>query len=173
MCEGLAEVGVNMDRATLARIEGARRGVSVDDMVQLAAVLNVSPSWLLVPEADDEEVAVTPEVVVSARWVRSWLSGMMALPLEGTDIDEFHAAGPPHERRRHRVLQHPAIGELTSLQTFMEEAIDRRHPEAAGTNVQTHPRAHAQAIRDFADRVRTYAYLLADEVERSAGDDEG
>jgi transcriptional regulator with XRE-family HTH domain len=51
----MAEVGRPMSVSTLSAIENATRRTDVDDLVAIAAALNVSPAALLMPQANEDE----------------------------------------------------------------------------------------------------------------------
>lgn len=91
--EGLAEemrkVGVPFDKTVVANLEnGRRRFVTVQELLALAFVLNVSPIHLLVPPDDEPPVyLVTPTVHTSPRVTREWLKGRR--PLYEQDLNRF------------------------------------------------------------------------------------
>ena len=55
LSERMAEVGRPMSVSTLSAIENATRRTDVDDLVAIAAALNVSPAALLMPQANEDE----------------------------------------------------------------------------------------------------------------------
>lgn len=76
----LAKVGLKLDPASLARIETGKRAVKVNELVALAAALEVSPMQLLLPSVGSTEVVLTPEVTVSTRDARVWFRAFAPLP---------------------------------------------------------------------------------------------
>ncbi len=75
LSERMAEVGRPMSVSTLSAIENATRRTDVDDLVAIAAALNVSPAALLMPQTDDQhgpaEATVRPEPEAGQLW--DWL----------------------------------------------------------------------------------------------------
>lgn len=55
LSERMAEVGRPMTGNTLSSIENLTRRADVDDLVAIAAALEVSPAALLMPQVDDDE----------------------------------------------------------------------------------------------------------------------
>ncbi|WP_345037393.1 helix-turn-helix transcriptional regulator [Georgenia daeguensis] len=78
----LAELGYPLPASTVAKVENGTRRASLDDVVALAAALDVSPLRLMLPpERDDSEspkgergprLAVTPSESVSGHDAWSW-----------------------------------------------------------------------------------------------------
>ncbi len=100
-----AKVGASqLTESIIANLEAGRRqqGVTVDELLVLAVVLNVAPVHLLVPpEAWDEQggevpYPITPTRAEQASTVREWVRGM---PLPGTDLRDFLSQVPEHELR--------------------------------------------------------------------------
>jgi transcriptional regulator with XRE-family HTH domain len=94
LAERVADLGVPIDRATIARIETGTRGVSLDDALLLAAALNVAPVHLFTPMDDDAPVAVAPKAEAPAHRVRDWVRGQGGplLDPEPGPTPEHHAA---------------------------------------------------------------------------------
>lgn len=93
LSEALADLGVRLESTTINRLEKGSRGVSVDEVIGIAAALGVSPLHLLVPLEDGETVDVTPNLTVSAADARAWLRGQR--PLRDTDDDKiFYTQAP-------------------------------------------------------------------------------
>lgn len=87
----------------LYKLEGRRPGklrprpVTVDELLALAAALNVAPVHLLVPTDDfDESYRLTAEVSVSASSARAWIRGVLPL-LPGDDGREYWSEVPRDE----------------------------------------------------------------------------
>lgn len=134
LADAVAERGWQMDRTAIVRIESGKRGVSVDDLTALAAALNVSPGWLLLPTVvGDEEVPLVGSVTAPGWAAWQWVDGVAPLPTRAGDDDEwpwntpedeegFQTGRPPELRQReqhsatraardlvfrvHRVLSH-------------------------------------------------------------------
>jgi transcriptional regulator with XRE-family HTH domain len=100
LVERLGDIGVQMDRPALSRIEHGERKVTAEEALQLAYVLDVAPVHLLgasfLPESTMIEIA--PKVVEDPSYVRSWIRGTGPLQgndehfyIENTSLDEVRA----------------------------------------------------------------------------------
>lgn len=90
--------GIHWDRSIVANFEGGRRRtVSVDELLGLALVFDVSPTNLLVP-LHDTPYQVTPTRTEPADLVRAWVRGEQPLP----DSDErtFFAEVSTYDMRK-------------------------------------------------------------------------
>lgn len=88
--------GVPWDRSVVANLEtGRRSGLSVEEWLALARVLDVPPLHLLAPLDDDEPVAVTPNLTVPAKTLRAWIRGQRT-PI--SESPEFMRHRPADER---------------------------------------------------------------------------
>lgn len=72
------------------------RPVAVDELLVLAAVLDIAPVHLVVG-LDDEQVPVTPSCPVSAYSARQWIRGVAPIP--GGDRNRYEANVPDEERK--------------------------------------------------------------------------
>jgi transcriptional regulator with XRE-family HTH domain len=86
-----------VSRATIARTEAAQREVTLAEVIAFAAVLNVSPSALILPLNGSEPVALTPARTVTARVARRWIRGQVPLP--GADVRAFADLVADEDRR--------------------------------------------------------------------------
>jgi hypothetical protein len=85
---------------TIAKIEkgGTRaRNASLQEVLAIAAALNVGVVHLFVPLEDDASVEIAPKFVASAPRVREWVRGL--LPLRDRDVGEFVTELPDRELR--------------------------------------------------------------------------
>lgn len=80
VAETVRRMGGTLDRAAISKIEGGRRGVSLDEALLLAAALQVAPVHLLLPREDDAPVRVVPAASVSTAHARRWFRGIEPLP---------------------------------------------------------------------------------------------
>jgi transcriptional regulator with XRE-family HTH domain len=121
LADRLTMAGYPMNRVTVAKVEAGKRGVTADDLLAFAAVLNVSPNRLLLPDlAGDEPVSVTPAISAPAWAVWSWAEGQGPLPTLSEDeglntqeeTEEYLLERPAPLRRRE---QHPAVRAATHL----------------------------------------------------------
>jgi transcriptional regulator with XRE-family HTH domain len=90
----LADMGREIPPLGLRRIESGERRVDADDLVALAAALNVSPITLLMPETAkrDEVVEVTARKPDTAGAVWDWLRGLFLRGYE--DVESLVASNP-------------------------------------------------------------------------------
>lgn len=91
LADAVAEHGGLLDRATVAKIETNRRSVSIDELLLLAAALNVPPPLLLVPLGSEDRVEVTPRSRVHPHLALEWLCGDE--PLAESDGRRIGVAG--------------------------------------------------------------------------------
>lgn len=90
------------------KIERGTRQITVDDLVTLAVVLDVSPLRLLLPvDEHDAEVALTPETRVLARQAWAWALGRRPLPDSSTDAGAFRRDSVPTWERAYEM--HTAV----------------------------------------------------------------
>src|SRR5213592_2796553 len=78
LADRLCEIGWETHRLTIAKIEkgGTRaRNASLQEVLAIAAALNVAPVHLFVPLEDDASVEIAPKFVASAPRVREWVRG--------------------------------------------------------------------------------------------------
>lgn len=74
--ERLAELGVPMLKTTLSKIENGQRSVTTDELVALAAALNVTPNRLLLTgDAGNEEIDLTAGCSQTAWHAWQWAQG--------------------------------------------------------------------------------------------------
>lgn len=115
LADRLGAAGYPMNRVTVAKVEAGKRGVTVDDLLALAAVLNVSPVRLMLPDAAGEEpVSITPAVSVPAWAAWAWAEGQGPLPTLSDDdglytveeAEEYLRERPAELRQRE---QDPAV----------------------------------------------------------------
>lgn len=75
LAKRLAEIGYPMHETAIARIESGARKVTIDDVVAIAAALDVALVSLLFPLDDDATVQLAPklkvDVVKARRWARA------------------------------------------------------------------------------------------------------
>lgn len=103
LAERCAAAGApHLDRDVLANIEaGRRRGITVDELLVLAFVLNAPPIHLLVPPTSGD-YAITPTVTVDTSFARAWVRGEIEAP--GQDARRFITAMPDDEFEQRRTV---------------------------------------------------------------------
>ena len=90
----LKRIGVEMDPAAIARIEKGSRGVSLDEALQLAAVLEVSPIHLFLPKGKlSTKIEIAPEIRPTLARTREWVRALRSLPGQDEDFMTSMAAG--------------------------------------------------------------------------------
>lgn len=92
----LKEIGAELDQHAVASLESGRRGVYVDDLLELAAALDVAPVHLLAPFDDDDEVKVAA-VSVKAPKLRAWIRGLATLAGPTQSERDYFEAVPDSE----------------------------------------------------------------------------
>jgi transcriptional regulator with XRE-family HTH domain len=103
LAQRLAELDHPLDRAQVARIEGRRRKVSLDEAFAFAVALGVAPVNLFIPLERDEQFAISKKWIAPAWMARAWARGfetderMVPLEDEQTYLTEMpreeYAAG--------------------------------------------------------------------------------
>jgi transcriptional regulator with XRE-family HTH domain len=71
----LGELGVPVNRATVARTETGTRGITLDDALLYAAALGPSPVNMFLPLRSDDPVELAPNLSVRSDKVRRWARG--------------------------------------------------------------------------------------------------
>ncbi|MER7459211.1 helix-turn-helix domain-containing protein [Micromonospora sp. NPDC126480] len=101
LADEMAKVGVPWERMIVTKLENGRRaGVSVEEMLALAYVLDVAPVHLLIPpvasSGEERFYAMVPNVGMPLRDVREWVRGKE--PAAGQDPRPYFSEVPPEER---------------------------------------------------------------------------
>ena len=94
LADELASLGVRVDASGITRMERGTRGVTLDDVIAIAAALGVSPLHMIVP-LDDNGAQLTPGLTVTTVDARAWLRGQR--PLQEADERLFYAQTPESE----------------------------------------------------------------------------
>lgn len=128
---------LNMTRGTLAKIEANTEhradGATVDELLSIAAALNVAPVHLLTPFEDDARVRVTGAGVFIAGRLRLWIRGGWPLR-DDDDRGEYARTIPPSEfeqlmlqaARRRRDEGSPANEHYLPSVDTLDQALDHR-----------------------------------------------
>lgn len=140
LAERIAEHGGHLDRGTVAKIESATRGVSLDEWLILAAALNVPPPLLLVPLGSEDAVALTPNSHVHPHLAVEWLCGEDAL----TSTDRKVIAPGEWRRGAEPLALYRQLRPIQAEKAQLEGAV--RRAEAVGDAEQAR---HAR--QDYAD----------------------
>jgi transcriptional regulator with XRE-family HTH domain len=105
LSDRLRDAGRPVSPSAVAKTERGERQVSVDELVALAIVLNVSPSALLLPPTDDPQttVEITGAGTVPANEAWDWIDGKRRLDRPCANLEnaalEFKLFGRPPIRR--------------------------------------------------------------------------
>jgi transcriptional regulator with XRE-family HTH domain len=95
------ELGAEVSPASVFNLEtgrtvgraGRRRAVSVDELMVLAAALEVAPLFLTTARTDDSELfEVAPKLVIRTELARRWIRG--DTPLPGSSRRAYHDEAP-------------------------------------------------------------------------------
>ena len=81
-----------MDRVTIARIEKGKRKARIDELMALAACLDVAPLFLLAPAQLEAEVQLTPRHVIESFELLAWARGDR--PLKSTNATTYRYMAP-------------------------------------------------------------------------------
>jgi 8-oxo-dGTP pyrophosphatase MutT (NUDIX family)/transcriptional regulator with XRE-family HTH domain len=96
LADALVAAGVKLDASAVTRLERGTRGLSLDDVIAIAAVLGVSPLHMVVPLNGATSLDVTPEIAAEPAAVRAWMRGQ--LPLRDTDDERlFYTQTPEND----------------------------------------------------------------------------
>jgi len=82
LAQAMADAGWPIDRTIIARIEsgtGRAENLTVNELVAFAAVLGMSPLWLIAPWDDDARVSIAPDITSRGKDFRLWVQGLLPL----------------------------------------------------------------------------------------------
>ena len=88
---------VGMDRSAITRIENGDRSVTLEEAIELAAALNVCPTFLITP-ADPEAKVKVGNKSYTAREVWDWMRGFGPLGYQETAWEDYDRHIPFDER---------------------------------------------------------------------------
>ncbi|HEX5289805.1 MAG TPA: helix-turn-helix transcriptional regulator [Streptosporangiaceae bacterium] len=156
----LASLGQPIIETGIIKIEKGDRRVDVDDLVALAAALDVSPSELLLPEwkygTAASTVAVTSHQDASVREMWAWATGEVPLGRRPVSISDPREAREDEWNfavlgRPHHFAGSSYIGPLENA--LMSDAVRSRTPAALGALVIAAFQAGASTadIRDIVE----------------------
>jgi transcriptional regulator with XRE-family HTH domain len=122
----LADEGApELNRWVIANLEtGRRESVSIDEVLVLAYVLDVSPLFLFVDVTNTTAMIVGNQILLSDR-LRQWVRGNV--PLGGQDPVVYERERPEVEWEPRRKVE-DLVGDLKLLAHLLEEAVDREGP---------------------------------------------
>lgn len=169
----LTEAGRETSPLAVRRVEEGRRRVDADDLAALAAVLNVSPATLLMPQASapDEPAGITGVVPApSARRAWDWLTGRSPVVDEPARSPWFYMHGSPVWSLRSEA--HPAVQAARQLLEAADEAVQivatldsATLADETAAEARTLRRRVASRLRRGAEQTTSQVGYLADDVE--------
>ncbi len=173
LANAMSARGYPTDRSTIVRLEKRNRGISVDDLVALAAALNVSPGWLLLPAAAGEgDLPIVGNVKVPAWAAWQWVDGQNPLPTVSEDEGyntpaeelDFQQGRPPDMRQRE---QHTATKAAKNAYHRVQRVLHHAEgPKRKGDlGLETTLKLARQAVARLTDEL--------DEIEQTAGEPRG
>ena len=148
----VSELGIPMRQTTISKIEDGNRKVGVDELLAIAAALEVPPTILMIPLDREEDFAVTPTVKKYPWYVYEWFVGTHPLRVERreaiTPLDYYGAVRSAQkdlervqgEERRARLvhededelataLERTALRRRAALQRFVDAIGDMEDAE--------------------------------------------
>lgn len=146
----LEEIGSDLDRRAISKIENGTRGVSLDEWLQLAHALAVPPPLLFLDLASGADVAVAPEVALHPWLIWDWVTGELPPPVPSprggavvSRVEEFGRAKSSIFIYRREQAAGKAINRAST---------DVRSAEYAGDEdaLRTAKSAYVDALRDLA-----------------------
>ncbi|MDP8961059.1 MAG: helix-turn-helix domain-containing protein [Actinomycetota bacterium] len=141
----LANLGVDMDPATLNHIETGQHQIGLDEVLALGAALECSPLYLVFPTSRDAGVEIAPKVVVDAAVARGWVRGKEPLP--GQDRDLF-ARVMSEEEAAVKVRWLAAYSEYTNAQGRLTAAERNKASDAAVQKLRAEVKRTLTAVRE-------------------------
>jgi transcriptional regulator with XRE-family HTH domain len=110
LADALNRIGAQTDRAAVAKVELGKRGLSLDEMLRYALVLDVAPVHLIVPLDDDERLMLgTNFVDCTPAELRAWIRGER--PLHPVQNARIYASEVPEREFDQRRVE--AFGQAT------------------------------------------------------------
>jgi transcriptional regulator with XRE-family HTH domain len=95
LANAMEALGAPMDRTTIAKLEKGQRQARVEELVALAAALDVSPLYLILPLRIDTTVRLTPKLTVEAIEALKWARGEGPLDPANERTYRFQAPTAP------------------------------------------------------------------------------
>lgn len=188
LAERLTELGDKVHQTAVAKIENGEKKVTLDQAIEIAAALDVSPLALFLPRDDDAGVCLAPSAAPqSSATVRAWITGEMPELTSELRVPPVDVAGTLSRDEVERLMQ-PEAGtewgyrtlegrpltksEALKRRNFYEDEVsegERRIRRAPGVaHLLRDARFAAEAIADGEDPaiIRSYLDRLTAEIER-------
>ncbi len=113
LSERLKELGAPILPSGITKIEQGDRRVDVNDLMALAAALNVSPARLLLPDVGERDlIQITPNLPPQELWIAwDWMEGGSPLAYDGQTLTKEAALAYGDERPAWMRVreQHPLV----------------------------------------------------------------
>lgn len=158
-----ATEGLTLSPSAINRIEGGKRGVSVQELLDLAAALNVSPLLLLPRDGQPWQDLLFVQILGKERFigdVRGWIDGTRPLSDED-DAEQWSAFQLQRERveaeRRQLLRSHPTLSAIHEL--LEKVALYVETPRALTSD-------RIQQMRELADDVVQAVEVHTRQLER-------
>lgn len=146
----LADMGSDLNRRSISKLENGDRGVSVDEWLQLAHALAVPPPLLFLDLDTGADVEVAPGVVLHPWLVWEWVTGSEPPLVRGpgggaqvTRVEEFTRAQTAIDLYRSEGQAANAVRNVESAIRSAEYVGDDGQLRAAKTD-------HVEALRELA-----------------------
>lgn len=118
LAEAMAQAGWPIDRTTIARIESdtvRAKNLTLNEAVAFAAVLGISPLFLIAPWDNKARVSIAPKITSSAQDFRMWMRGDLPLNFDWAANpkggERATRMGAISDRRYFDYMKPPAEGE--------------------------------------------------------------
>ncbi len=164
LSERLKELGAPILPSGITKIEQGDRRVDVNDLMALAAALNISPARLLLPDVGERDlIQITPNMPPQELWLAwDWMEGQSSLSYDGEHLDkrrvlEYSDERPAWMRIRE---QHPVMRAYRSLHYWLHLLVSR---------VDEGPRRPDLLLMSF-DAVRAEIHGLMQALDRMEGE---
>jgi transcriptional regulator with XRE-family HTH domain len=168
----LAEMGSDLDRRAIAKIETGNRGVSLDEWLQLAHALAVPPPLLFLDLQSGQRVSVAANVYLHPWIVWEWVVGEHAPPVPSerggaliSRVEEFSRAKTAIHLYRAEEEASNAVSDAASAIRQAEYAGDEERLRAARTAHVEGLRALARTLDEMIENGMTPPGKAADRIE--------
>lgn len=165
VAESVSALGVPMTASTVTKIEKGLRRVTVDELVALAAVLDVSPVTLLLPDVDSvtnieadvintsKPVQLTENVSVPWEIAWRWAHGTDQLPgRRSVSISRFFEENRPYDRGMEYEIERVLMDQVSvKNRTAVVVGIVHDDARAPEVTIYTGANAEREARRRLAD----------------------
>jgi transcriptional regulator with XRE-family HTH domain len=164
LADRCAELGLPLGRPTISKLEkGLRQTITVDEVLVLAAALEVAPLLLLFPVGAEETVEVLPGVAVPVFPAARWFTGEQPWP-DGTDEAAeawWRTSFPVVAFRDHARLANDHRFALRGAQNSRQRA-DRAESEAEAKAYIQSAEGHERTAAEIERQLRSIRKAIRD-----------